>query len=234
MLICLDAGHGGKDPGACGAYSKEKDIALTAVLMLGSLLDELGFDIMYTRTTDTYVNLIERAKLANNAKANLFISIHCNSAADKTACGTEVLCYDVCDEANSIQTFLTSETGLKNRGIKIRKDLAVLNCTSMTAVLAELAFISNPAEEALLNNAAWLERNMTAIAKAVCKCFGIPYLIKDTAPAVTETVISINGEDKKVRRILKDGENYIRLRDLESIINISYNAADKKVSVSPK
>ena len=234
MLICLDAGHGGKDPGACGAYSKEKNIALVAVIKLGDLLEELGFDVMYTRTTDTYVNLIDRAKIANNAKADFFVSIHCNSAADKRACGTEVLCYDTCKEAGYIQTFLTNETGLKNRGVKIRRDLAVLNCTKMTAVLIELAFISNTNEEALLNNDVWFNRNIAAIARAVCKSFGVPYIKKEDEPVADETVISINGRDKTVKRILKDGENYIRLRDLESIININYDAASKKVSVSSK
>ncbi len=79
--IVLDAGHGGKDPGARGAISQEKDIALAVTLKLGKLLKDSmdNMDVVYTRTTDTYPGLVERHEIANKANADLFISIHVNS-----------------------------------------------------------------------------------------------------------------------------------------------------------
>lgn len=90
-IIVLDAGHGGKDPGARYAGVNEKDIALSIVLKLGKKLkDSLpGVKVYYTRMDDTFVELAERGAIANRKKADLFISVHCN-ANDKTAVyGTE-------------------------------------------------------------------------------------------------------------------------------------------------
>lgn len=79
--IVLDAGHGGKDPGAIGAISKEKDIALAVTKRLGKLLSDSmdNMEVIYTRTGDTYPGLVERHEIANKANADLFISIHVNS-----------------------------------------------------------------------------------------------------------------------------------------------------------
>ncbi|EOZ95134.1 N-acetylmuramoyl-L-alanine amidase [Indibacter alkaliphilus LW1] len=89
--VVIDAGHGGKDPGALGSSSKEKDIALTVALQVGKYVEELlpGVEVIYTRKTDTFLELKERANIANRNKADLFISIHCNAAGNRSAYGTE-------------------------------------------------------------------------------------------------------------------------------------------------
>ena len=81
-IIVIDPGHGGKDPGCNGASHKEKDISLAVALKLGKLLEENLKDVkvIFTRTTDVFVELEDRAQIANKAKADLFISIHCNAA----------------------------------------------------------------------------------------------------------------------------------------------------------
>jgi N-acetylmuramoyl-L-alanine amidase len=82
QIIVIDPGHGGKDPGCNGVTHKEKDIALAVSLKLGKLIEEnmKGVKVIYTRTTDVFVELEDRAQIANKAKADLFISIHCNAA----------------------------------------------------------------------------------------------------------------------------------------------------------
>ncbi len=81
-IIVIDPGHGGKDPGCSGAVHNEKEVALAVALKLGKLLEENFKDVkvIYTRTTDVFVELEDRAQVANKAKADLFISIHCNAA----------------------------------------------------------------------------------------------------------------------------------------------------------
>ena len=94
--IAIDAGHGGHDSGCLGSKTKEKDIALAISLKLGKMIEE-NFDdvkVIYTRKTDQFVELHQRAEIANNAKADLFICIHCNSACyldkkHKEVCNTE-------------------------------------------------------------------------------------------------------------------------------------------------
>jgi len=88
--VVIDAGHGGKDPGCHGASSKEKDVCLSMALQLGELISSTypHIKVIYTRKTDVFVELGERAKIANRNKADLFICIHAN-AASPAAYGTE-------------------------------------------------------------------------------------------------------------------------------------------------
>jgi N-acetylmuramoyl-L-alanine amidase len=91
FTVVIDAGHGGKDPGCVGAISKEKAINLAVALKFGSLIERNHRDvrIVYTRKTDVFIPLDERANIANKYKADLFISIHVNSVRRGNASGTE-------------------------------------------------------------------------------------------------------------------------------------------------
>ncbi|MDR0697942.1 MAG: N-acetylmuramoyl-L-alanine amidase [Tannerella sp.] len=91
FTVVIDPGHGGKDPGCVGAISKEKAINLAVAMRLGSLIEQNHSDvqIIYTRKTDIFIPLNERANIANRYKADLFISIHVNSVRRGNASGTE-------------------------------------------------------------------------------------------------------------------------------------------------
>ncbi len=89
--IVIDAGHGGKDPGAMGKHSKEKNITLAIALKVGNYIEENmdSVKVIYTRKTDVFVRLEDRAKMANSAGADLFVSIHANAIANTRVSGTE-------------------------------------------------------------------------------------------------------------------------------------------------
>jgi N-acetylmuramoyl-L-alanine amidase len=90
FVVVLDAGHGGHDPGNLGSGLKEKEIALAVTLRVGELLGKhRDVKIIYTRDDDSFVKLRDRARIANDAKADLFVSIHCNSVANPHAHGIE-------------------------------------------------------------------------------------------------------------------------------------------------
>ncbi|MFZ4399807.1 MAG: N-acetylmuramoyl-L-alanine amidase family protein [Bacteroidales bacterium] len=90
-VVVIDAGHGGHDPGAIGSKLKEKDVVLALALKLGKLIETNFNDVkvIYTRKTDEFIELFRRAKIANENHADLFISLHCNSAKSKESYGTE-------------------------------------------------------------------------------------------------------------------------------------------------
>ena len=90
FVVVLDAGHGGKDPGNKGNGFIEKDIALNIVLEAGKILEKnKNIKVIYTRKTDVFIGLNERANIANRADADLFVSVHCNGAKNAAAYGTE-------------------------------------------------------------------------------------------------------------------------------------------------
>ncbi len=89
--IVIDAGHGGKDPGTHGNISEEKDVALKIALKLGAIINQYlpDVEVIYTRDDDNFVELEERAYIANKNGADLFISIHCNAISNSSIYGTE-------------------------------------------------------------------------------------------------------------------------------------------------
>lgn len=89
--IVIDAGHGGKDPGASGKHSREKDIALSVALKTGRYIEQNfpGIKVVYTRKTDRFIELHRRGQIANEADADLFISIHCNANPSSSPYGAE-------------------------------------------------------------------------------------------------------------------------------------------------
>jgi len=179
VKIVIDPGHGGSDPGAVGkSGTYEKNNALATAFKLTELLRSAGAQVILTRSTDILPSLDERAVLANNQKADLFISVHNNSFTSTTAHGTETW-YSSANPvssqskalASSIQSELVKEIGLTNRGIK-DANYYVIKYTKMPAVLVEIGFISNPTEEQLLASSAFQAKAALGIYRGVLKFKG--------------------------------------------------------------
>lgn len=181
-IIVIDPGHGGKDPGAVGSSGlRESDVAFRISIMVVDFLNRYDIDAILTRSRDQYVSLQDRAKLANNEKADYFISIHINSASNPLATGTETFAFtnsvDGTKLATSIQNKLINEINLANRGVKYA-DFYVLKYTNMPAALVEVAFINNPYEEKLLMDDLFLEHVAVGISNGILEHLGIDRTIK--------------------------------------------------------
>ena len=152
----LDAGHGGKDPGAVYNGRQEKDDTLALTLAVGEILQGRGIDVLYTRTTDVYESPYQKAMEANEAGADFFVSIHRNSyPTDNTASGVETLVYDKSglklQMAENIDEQLEA-IGFVNLGVKERPGLVVLRRTRMPAVLVEAGFINSDTDNQLFDD----------------------------------------------------------------------------------
>lgn len=152
MKIFINAGHGGNDPGAVSKKgTKEADITKEVCSHLACKLIQNGYNVEYFQQKTSFT---EVSKVENTSNSDLFISIHCNSAANETANGVEVLYYPTSTKgkkcAQLVQSGLIEVTKLRDRGIKARTDLHVLKRTKAVAILVELAFLSNVTEEKLL------------------------------------------------------------------------------------
>ena len=154
--VFIDPGHGGKDPGAIGNGMNEKDIVLEISKMVGNILTQKGVTVAYSRKDDTYLELSDRANMANNWNASLFVSIHTNAYGSSDAYGTECYTYPTAYASNkqlskNVALALSNKLGLFNRGHK-EADFAVLRETTMPAILVETAFITNANDADKLRN----------------------------------------------------------------------------------
>lgn len=184
FIVCIDAGHGDWDIGAEGINgSYEKDINLDVALKLGSLLEKYdGIKVVYTRIDDTLSwsdnsteNLYERVRISEEAKADVFISLHCNSSYDSSNYrGIECWYNPASDKgyelAELIQDELSSLEYTLDRGVKTYiagEELAVLEHNEAVSVLVELGFISNWSDESYLNSEMGQNQCAEAISNAI-------------------------------------------------------------------
>lgn len=216
--VVIDAGHGGHDPGSIGPTGlMEKELVLDVAKRLGALVEErLGSEVIYTRSDDTFIPLEQRPAIANQAKADLFISIHANSSRISTATGVEtyylnfttspealevaarenassersvgdltdlikkIALKDKLDEsrefASKVQTSMMSGTvkagnRTKDRGVR-KAPLVVLIGAGMPSVLAEIGFLSNPKEEALLKKPEYRQKLAESLFRGLSQYSG--------------------------------------------------------------
>lgn len=178
MIVVLDPGHGGRDPGAVGPTGlQEKEVTLDVALRVRTLLAPVA-TVGMVRTTDATVQPRSgRSRLANEMGANAFVSIHCNGFHRPGANGTETFHLQGAKLgarlATTIQTRLIKKLGRRNRGVK-QRNFTVIRGAKVPVCLPELAFITNPEEEALLRTPAFREKAAQAIAEGVCEFIEMP------------------------------------------------------------
>lgn len=183
-VIVIDAGHGGYDSGSIsedGIY--EKDITLAIAYQVGTLLQEAGYDVVYTRTSDDVswksdnkADLQARVQIAENANAAYFISIHTNASDnfDDGAYGIETyIDYRnaiITKMANQIQDNLTSLGYSYDRGVKSTQDgsLYVIDQNDVPAMLIEIGFITDSEEAAYMASSVGQNNIAQAIADGIC------------------------------------------------------------------
>jgi N-acetylmuramoyl-L-alanine amidase len=189
-LVCIDAGHGGHDPGAIGGGHREADIALTHALALGAALERLEYGVLYTRTTDRYLELSARAKAANENRAAVFVSMHCNASVNERASGAWVLYRQGSAPgkalAASVASYLDANIRPAEPGDAVAhpdqsgwtgdRSLYVLRGTHMPAIMVEAGFISNDGDRARMLDAYHTELMAAAIAAEVARALTLGVL----------------------------------------------------------
>ena len=192
--VFLDPGHGGSDPGSIGGSYTEAALNLSVAKKVQTLLKARGYTVYMSRTTDTYVSLLDRSKQANALKPDIFVSIHHNStgASSTTVSGIEAYYYkyypsypskinsDMHNDpdrvmkstllANYIQDRLVGYTGATNRGTA-GDTFSVLRETAVPATLLELGFINNPTERMKLGSSSYQDKMAKAIVDGIVAYF---------------------------------------------------------------
>lgn len=180
--IVIDAGHGGLDQGAKAKlpFCEEKRVCLQTARLMKKYLDQLGYHVVMTRDTDSFISLPRRVEIAQASGATIFVSIHFNSARNATAHGIEVFFHDDQEEktratlskklAAAILTPLIRRTEAQSRGVK-KGNFYVIRETSMPAVIVEGGFISNPEERVQLKSLEYQEKIARGVVEGIDSYF---------------------------------------------------------------
>lgn len=181
LKVCIDPGHGGRDPGAVYSGLHEADVALIVAHELKRMLGASvrGLEAVMTREDGTFIPLPDRSRLANELEMDLFVSIHCNADPDEDAPGMpeargeEVWFYRGSQQGEQMAkmlewAFLSELPDEPFRGCKQTTSFSVLRRTRMPAVLAELGFIDNSNTARVFRDLALLRSLGWVIAKSIC------------------------------------------------------------------
>lgn len=177
QIVVIDIGHGGSDSGAVANGLKEKEVNFNQGMALYQLLEaDPNIKVYMTREADVYPSLEFRSTLANEIQADLFVSIHNNSASANVQ-GAETLYYPSATDtrgkqiAQLVQDSLVKDSGMVNRGIKARSDLRVLNSTNMPAILIETGFLTNLSDASRINTSNFINTWAKGVYNAIVEGF---------------------------------------------------------------
>lgn len=179
-VVVIDAGHGGRAPGATKQGVKEKDIDLAIVLQLKEIMDasEENIGVYYTRTDDSNPTFDQRVQLANKSDANLFISVHNNSIRSGRMTGTHgtQVMYDESSESSRrlaqicLET-VTAEIGSKNKGLVEGDSIYIIRTSEVPVALIEVGFMTNQEELDLLKTEEYQRQTAQGIYHAILRAF---------------------------------------------------------------
>lgn len=191
--VCIDAGHGGKDPGNLEGKHVEKVYTLSLAYELKRQLENAGLNVFLTRSSDTFIDLLERPQIAKTKGADLFVSIHFNSSDARSVKGVETYCMTPAgaestnvrgnnsnkssmhgnknDAKNmllawNIQKYLVKSMSTEDRGVK-RARFTVLKDATIPAVLVECGFMSNPEDMQKIQDVAWRRQIAKGIVEGI-------------------------------------------------------------------
>ncbi len=172
-VIVIDPGHGGRDTGATGIKgSYEKNLTLKTAQLLYDKLKTAGANVVMTRNTDSYLSLSSRVGMSHTHAADAFVSIHFDSILDSSVRGMTSYYYHNYQQslATTVGKEVASFTKLKDRGVRYG-DYHVLRENKRASVLLELGYLSNSAEETLVNSESYLANAATGIYQGLAKYF---------------------------------------------------------------
>lgn len=188
--VFVDAGHGGSDPGASGFGEKEAKLNLEIAQKVADKLKSKNIEVKMSRESDKYLGISERAKMANDYGADVFVSIHQNSASDENGYGIETLYHPQKQNykplAVDVQNNIILQTNGKDRGPKDMRDLGVLRESNMPSSLVECGFLTNKKENEKLKDPEYQEKLAIGIAN------GIEIYLKNNMSLGNEEVTVIN------------------------------------------
>ncbi|MCZ8512991.1 N-acetylmuramoyl-L-alanine amidase family protein [Paenibacillus filicis] len=170
--VVIDPGHGGKDTGAVSVTKRyEKDFVLALGTKITKLLSQdPNIDVRMTRSDDTFIELADRASFANNLKADLYVSVHANSASKENIGGTETYYYSEQSQpfAELVHKYLLEATGFADRQVKQDRFYVIKN-TNMPSILMEVGFLTNRNEDSQMFQDAFQDRVAASIVAAIKK-----------------------------------------------------------------
>jgi N-acetylmuramoyl-L-alanine amidase len=209
--VALDPGHGIETAGkrSCDGTLREYEFNRSVPSKIKPILERHGVTVIVTSTTDSDVTLANRCALANNAKANIFVSIHANAAGDgkiwSPAKGWEIFICKGSVEGNKLAEAIESESipflGFVNRGIK-DDELYVTYHTKMPAVLTEHGFYTNRTEVELLKSDSFRNKCALADAKGILKYLGIEY--KEESTDLYKVQVGAFKDESKAKAIAEE------------------------------
>ncbi|MBW4577304.1 MAG: N-acetylmuramoyl-L-alanine amidase [Aphanothece sp. CMT-3BRIN-NPC111] len=169
IVVMVDPGHGGKDPGAIGRGGlREVDVILPIAKQVAALLEQQGVQAVMSRNADYFVDLAPRVQMADKVGADLFVSIHANSISNRPDVnGLETYYYGSGQRlAQTIHNSVLQSVDIGNRGVR-RARFYVLRKSSMPAVLVEVGFVTSTIEAPKLANPNYQSQMATAIARGI-------------------------------------------------------------------
>nr|WP_230968215.1 N-acetylmuramoyl-L-alanine amidase [Nostoc sp. WHI] len=170
MVVLIDPGHGGKDPGAVGLGGlREKDIILSISRRIAEILQQNGVQVVMTRDSDYFVTLPGRVQLAERANADVFVSIHANAVGPgrSDVSGLETYYYDSgLSLARSVHNSILQSVNVRDRGVR-RARFFVLRKSSMPSILVETGYLTGREDNAKLRNSAYQNQMAEAIARGI-------------------------------------------------------------------